>query len=807
MSKVELRPYQSKAVREIFEHWRNGILRVLLQMPTGAGKCLTENTPVLMHDGTVKMVQNVQVGDVLMGDDSMPRKVLSATTGSEMCYDIIPVKGEKWGCNESHILSLVGNANQGWIKKDRVYDIELRDYLKLSSSQKHILKQYRVGVEFDEHPVPMPYLLGLWLGDGTASNMNISNPDQEVIDSLRLMGLPADIVFQNIEKRPGKWQIKHSDNPELSAAFKSLKLRNNKHIPDCYKYNSQAVRLQLLAGLIDTDGHLNRDVYEITAKSDTLADDILFLCRSLGFAAYKTVKNVTLKGWAESRPYNRISISGHLDTIPVRIARKKCGPRKQIKNVLRTGFSVVPRGVETYYGFEIDGNRRFLLGDFTVTHNTVLFNYIAKLCVEKGYRVLIIADRKELINQAWEKLWKAYGIHAGIIMAGQTPAYQLQVQIASIQTLSRRTFPPDIDLVIIDECRGSVSPSYAPVFSRYPEARFLGVDATPIRTSGDGFDKLYQALVLGPNLAEMEDIWRADNRSGLVPAEMYVNPFNPMTLSKMKVTGGDYNEKQLAEMMMSGTHTADLVASWQKNANGLKTIAFAVNIAHSRQICEKFRAAGISAAHVDGESPDRDRIFSDFKNGKYRILVNVGIATYGYDEPSIQAVLLARPTMSLALYLQMVGRGARPYPGKNCYILLDHANCRLNHGFPNENRKWQLKGTKKDNRPARYMMKGSDGQKKIVLPSDLPEMLEGVELERITPELERRITFDTFRQRQIKEMKLPLWAYWQFEKRYPYPTREDLEYIQKQLDFKPGWVYVKMKEIEAKQQKAKANAV
>jgi len=804
-----LRPYQSNIVRGIFDHWRDGKKSVLLQCPTGGGKCLVRDTPVLMFDGTIKMVQDVRLGDLLMGDDSTPRTVLGTHSDAEPCYDIVPVKGDTWGCNESHILSLVASSSQGWIRKGEVYDIELREYLALSPSQKHILKQYRTGVDFPARAVIIDaYFLGVWLGDGTSCRMDFSTPDHEVVEAVGAVMHPEKITFRNAEKRAGhcpQWQVSPVANPFLAAAFNTLGLKNNKHIPHEYKANSRAVRLELLAGLVDTDGHLSGGGYEICAKSDRLADDILFLCRSLGFAAYTSDKWVQLKGWTEPRKYNRIFISGDLSEIPVRVTRKKAPKRQQIKSVLRTGFKVVPRGVEAYYGFEIDGNRRFLLGDFTVTHNTVIFNHITALCVEKGYRVLQIMDRRELISQSWRSLWKNHSIHAGQIISGTTPAYQLQVQIASIQTLTRRNFPPNIDLVIIDECRGSVSPSYAPIFEFYKGSRFLGVDATPIRSSGLGFDHLYQAMVLGPSIKEMENIWRENPKSGLVPAKCFRQNMNPKALADLGKTGGDYNEKQLAALMMSGSHTSDLVASWLEHANGLKTIAFAVNIAHSKQICEKFRAAGIPAAHVDGESPDRDRIFADFAAGKYRILVNVGVATYGYDEPSIMAVLLARPTMSLSLYLQMIGRGARPYEGKQHYILLDCANCLYNHGLPNEDRKWSLKGTKKEKKPDRVVVVGADGQRKVVRSRDLPETLEGVTMEEVTPELLRQMDFDKELKATQQRMGNQFGAFMKFREKYHADiTINDLKHVGRQLGYKPGWANFKMEEIIAERAKETA---
>lgn len=296
-----------------------------------------------------------------------------------------------------------------------------------------------------------------------------------------------------------------------------------------------------------------------------------------------------------------------------------------------------------------NGRKRVLMQLPTGGGKTILFNHIAALAEKKGHRVLIVADRRELIMQAWNRLFQASGIHAGIIMSGVTPAYHLPVQIASVQTLNRRSFPPDINLVIIDECRGSVAPTYAPIFGQYKDAFFLGVDATPIRTNGQGFDHIYQELVHGPSIKDMEVA------GALVPANVKVNPINQSSLSQVKMIGGDYDEGQLARVMMGENIMAGLVASKQKHAPGEKTICFAVNIEHSKAIVAKYNEAGIKALHVDGSFTieDRNRAFKAFEHGDVEVLVNVGIATYGYDNPSITCVQLARPTKSLALYLQM----------------------------------------------------------------------------------------------------------------------------------------------------------
>lgn len=807
MSKYALRDYQLLLVGQVFQHWKEGRKRVLMQSGTGTGKCLVKGTPVLMFDGTIKPVEEIQVGDVLMGDDSTPRIVLTTTTGTELCYDIVPVKGQKWGCNQSHILSLVCNGNSGAFKKGNTYDISLRQYLSLSKSDMHVLKQYRVGVDFSAAEIELPiapYFLGLWLGDGTSRQVSISNPDSEIIEYLREFG-----SVRNMEKRDGKcpvWLFPSAENKGLICAFKGLELLENKHIPQAYKTAPRHERLQLLAGILDTDGHLTNGGFELCAKSDKLANDILFLARSLGFAAYMRTKHVKLKGWEESRPYNRIYISGDTRVIPMKISRKKAAQRGQVKDVLRTGFKVEPRGKEAYYGFEIDGNRRFLLGDFTVTHNTVMFNHIINLAYKKGKRILVIADRRELITQTWQRLWDAHGIHAGIIMSGHAQAFSIPVQIASVQTLNRRTFPPDIDLVVIDECRSSTSPSYAPIFQYYADAHFLGVDATPIRTSGQGFDHIYDAMVCGPSIKAMEAA------GALIPAKSFINPINQTVLDKIKITAGDYNEQQLARAMSADNITADLVASWRRYANGKKTLVFAVDIEHSKAIVSQYKKAGIEAAHVDGSfgTDQRDQIFKALKSGRIQVLSNFGIATYGVDFPWLEAVQGARPTKSLSLYLQMCGRGARPFEGMSNYTLLDHANWIMEHGEPNAERRWTLKSTAtKKPKTKKFLVKQQGKQIQIMSEREAPEQSEGVELVELTPETlafyKNAKKFDTIHRRQQSAGFKPLWAYFQYASKYPDDMGlQELQYIGTKLGFKPGWGYYKHKEL---QEKAKTAAM
>lgn len=347
----------------------------------GIGKCLGRGTPVLMFDGTVKPVEKILAGDKLIGPDSLPRTVISLTHGSGPLYRVTPIKGDPYVVNAHHVLSLRRSYHRnrhGNRKGGSVVNIPLPDYVDKSAQFKHQHKGWRTGVEFAEQPIAIdPYFLGLWLGDGNSNEPAVTTADPEVKEALvaiaNAYGLKLRIhAHNNAETIALNTGVRsRTSRNTLLIGLQAYGLINNKHIPRKFLSNSRATRLQVLAGLIDTDGHLCKGAttYEISSKSDRLAADILFLSRSLGFAAYDNPGEKGCQTGARNT-YHRITISGDIRTIPVRIARKKAPRRQQKKNVLVTGISVEPLGFGEFFGFELDSDHLFLLGDFTVTHNS-----------------------------------------------------------------------------------------------------------------------------------------------------------------------------------------------------------------------------------------------------------------------------------------------------------------------------------------------------------------------------------------------------------------------------------------------------
>jgi ATP-dependent exoDNAse (exonuclease V) alpha subunit len=419
----------------------------------GCGKCLKKGTLVLMFNGDKKAVEDIQVGDLLMGDDNTPRTVLSLAHGYETMYDIISKDNKEWGCNESHILSLKYNGKRNCIingikyKTGDIVDIEVRDYLNLNKKKKHYLKQYSVPVEYDPKTVLIPpYLLGLWLGDGSKSSSIITNVDDEIYEYCELVAPNLGLTFNrkdNGNKAPHLSFIGERNN-SYRTLLNQYGLYKNKHIPKDYLINSREIRLNLLGGLIDSDGYYRNGTFEITQKNKRLAYNIYDLALSLGFRVSICEKMAKLKREGKS-DYNclvyRLCISGNCDQIPTLIKRKR-GICKPNKNHLHSGFELINKGVGEYYGFELDGNKRFVLGNFVVTHNTYTTKTIVESLLNANKEVGICAPTgKAALRSSTVIGHEAMTIHR---ILGFNPTYQ-----GSFEYTSENPLP--YDFIIVEE--------------------------------------------------------------------------------------------------------------------------------------------------------------------------------------------------------------------------------------------------------------------------------------------------------------------------------------------------------------------
>ena len=464
----------------------------LLELPCAYGKCLKKDTPIMMYDGTIKMVQDVKVGDLLMGDDSTPRNVLSLARGRETMYKVVPIKGEGYVVNESHILSLKCSTNRSKnMKKGQVVDISVTDYLKLPKSfhgKGGVLYGYRVPIHFEEKPLPIdPYMIGYWLGDSNSGESSISCQHSTVLHYFahKLKEYNLSLIY----KEKYDYGICGNNKPNNNIFMNSLKdlnLLQNKHIPLVYNCNSRENRLKLLAGLIDSDGHLlNNGGFEITQKSEKMMDDIIYLARSLGFSAYKDSKNTF-----------RTTINGKgIEDIPTLIPRKRAQPRRQIKDVLNYRIKLEKLDVDDYYGFEIDGNRRFVLGDFTVTHNTVLsLNIISRI----KKKTLIIVHKEFLLNQWVERIGQFLPTaRVGRIQGQIIDIEDKDIVLGMLQSLSMKDYPETLfqsfGLTIIDEVHHISSEVFSRALFKLVTKYMLGLSATMERK--DGTTKVFKMFL------------------------------------------------------------------------------------------------------------------------------------------------------------------------------------------------------------------------------------------------------------------------------------------------------------------------
>lgn len=372
-------PYQAQfAKRFIRSVLENDGAELTALFSRQSGKCFAKNTPILMFDGTIKKVQDIKVGDVLISPNSLPVVVTELVRGKERMFEVVSREKnhENFTVNISHTLTVID-------RKQIVHNYTVDDYLKLPEwKRKDEYRGYRSAVDFEHKEVELePYFLGLWLGDGSSYNQSITNMDNEVIEYIhdyanRLgFGVSYDKSKECISYLITNGNCTHKGhrntyNPVLKY-LKDYDLLTNKHIPLEYMCNSRQVRLEVLAGLIDSDGHRSlrdgkENVLEITFSNRKLASDVLQLIRSLGFRASIKTSRTNMGTYRQ-----RINAYGDFSVVPTKVARKQYEKCPLRENPLTFEFDLIDKGIGEYYGFTIESDDHlFLLGDYTVVHNS-----------------------------------------------------------------------------------------------------------------------------------------------------------------------------------------------------------------------------------------------------------------------------------------------------------------------------------------------------------------------------------------------------------------------------------------------------
>lgn len=377
-----------------------------------------------------------------------------------------------------------------------------------------------------------------------------------------------------------------------------------------------------------------------------------------------------------------------------------------------------------------NGVKRAILVAPTGAGKTTVAWMLIHGALQKGSVCWFVAHRRELIKQAHARMLRG-GIplsDVGVVM-GDLPLAsgevhenvdglsdhelwtkhgrrrpRARVQVASIDTLrnriaqdlpasspeeARRMGHPDV--IVIDECHRSLAPSYTRLFALYPFAVVVGLTATPYRADGRGLGGLYEAIVPVSTPRELiHNGYLVEPRVWTVPRSELPD-MSSVKIATSGINKGDYAPGELAAAVDSAKLVGDIVDHWQRRADGRRTIGFAASVAHSKHIIERFVAAGVKAEHLDGETPteERDGILARLASGETTVVFNVGVCTEGWDCPSVKCCILARPTKSTGLFLQMAGRILRPWQDVPA-LILDHAGCVVEHGFPQDDREFSL---------------------------------------------------------------------------------------------------------------------
>lgn len=658
-----LRPEQGQAIREVGARLKSGKLGGVIRATAGWGKCCGLGTPILRKDGSILPIEDIVAGDTLMGPDSQGRTVLSTTRGSGELYRITPVVGEPWVCNDVHVLTLVHSVS------GEVIDIELGDYLALPAWKKRDLKQFAPerGVDFSEGPqLPIdPYFLGVWYGDGTKAlnGVAVTTMDAEIV------AMCEDVAAAHglqVRKEDYGWRCPtyHLTRTVASGGNSLLSLMREvcgdaSCIPRVYLTSSRENRQQLLAGLIDSDGHNNNGCIRIVQRRRQYAEDIAFLARSLGLRA--TLRPKVVNGTT----YWRVNMAGDFGDLPIRLARKYPGERKQKKIATRTGFSVEAIGYGEYAGFTLDGDGRFLLGDFTVTHNTVA---ACSLMADLGVPTLVIVHKEFLMTQWKERISQFLpDAKVGRIQQDTCDVQGNHIVLGMVQSLSCKEYPSWVydyfGMVIVDEVHRIGAFSWAPVPQKFRARWRVGFSATPKRK--DGADNVLN-YHLGPLLFSAKE-------QRMVPKVKRVwtgfklvqtSSFNPNLAKKGMVLrflcGSVRRNRQIVEQLIGALQA------------GRKVIVLSERLQHLSAMEGLLREmwpsdAGVVPSvgyYVGGKTKAQ---LAEASTARV-IFATTQFASEGLDVPALDTLILTTPMSDVE---QAVGRILRPFDGKKEPIVVD----------------------------------------------------------------------------------------------------------------------------------------
>lgn len=651
------RPYQEECLNKMF-HVKQG--NYLIQLATGLGKALDKNSNVLTDKGFVK-ISDLKLSDKIFGEDGKLYNVLGIyPQGKRELYKVTFSDNSNVICDKNHLWNYQTKSMRGhninYFKTDSLDNI-MKIPLKITGQGNNVYIPMSKPINFSSCNVKInPYILGLLLGDGSFRNniISFSNSENDLIE----------VITNNFESRIDNSKSCPSiyiKNKELKTQLKSYKLydlySHEKFIPKEYLINDISVRLNVLSGLIDTDGECNGSYYTFSSTSKQLSEDVKFLVESLGGTCTFNIRQTKYT-------YNDIKQNGKVSyrlniKLPYDIKPFKSNKHnKEFKEGQASSRRYI-KNIE-YYGLDdaiciksSNPTELFLTNNFIVTHNTVIFtNYINN---NKEMNILILSHREELVNQPVKYIVDKVGIENG-----SNTSNGERVISASVQSLHRRLdkFPKDyFDVIITDECHHSISKTYQKIYDYFNFKLHFGFTATPNRFDMVRLDKTFDEILYQKDL-----IWGIKNNY-LVNVEckrFYIN----YDLKNVRSSNGDFNIEEL-EKLVNTVENAQAIARIYNNHAVGRTLIFSVSVAHAYSIQKEIKDSIV----IDANTKNRDVIIKDFTSGKISCLINCMIFTEGTDIPLIETIIIARPTKNTSLYTQMVGRGLRL--GKDKLNLID----------------------------------------------------------------------------------------------------------------------------------------
>lgn len=690
---LPLRGYQREAIDEVFKCHREGVRRPAVILPTGGGKSQPLDEPVLTPDGW-KPIGSLSVGDRVIGSDGSPTRVIGVfPQGIRPTVTVRFSDATSVRCDTDHLWNVQTRTMKSLAKRGRsaAWTTLTATEIGLRPSHWYIPVVGAVQYAPTAQPLPLdPYTLGVLLGDGGLSVAGqvrlhtrhdlvplLSLPDGHRVTLYRDQGVMGNYLIASGRGRSAN---------RVMDALRDLGLHGHtahgKFVPEAYLRASPDDRLQLLRGVLDTDGSASGSGVDYVTVSEALADGVAELVRSLGGRCTVSRKQTSWTHAGEKRQgvAYRAYITLPRGMCPFRTSRKA--------DALRTGqqFDPVKRVDSVEPGPDLEcvcisvdaPDQLYVTAGYAVTHNTVIFSHMAsEYMAATGLRVLVLVHRDELADQAIAKI-KAVAPHLSVgKVKAESDQVHTDVVVASVQTLSRpsrmarlldrqRTFGV-IGLVITDECHHALAPSYARIYAALPEAVHAGFTATMARGDGSGLGSVWEDIAFSRSLAYMI------GKGHLVAPVGRSIAVDDLDVSRVKRSGGDYQAGDMGRALEDSGAVERVAQAYLEHAADRPGVVFWPTVATAQDGAKALEAVGIRSAVVSGETPrdERRQIFADRQAGRIQVLSNCMVLTEGFDDPGLSCAVIARPTSSQPLYVQMVGRVLRTFPGKTDALVLD----------------------------------------------------------------------------------------------------------------------------------------